>query len=66
MHGEILAARRSGTAVLLVSEDLDEILALADRVQAIVSAALSPPIPIASADPRRLGLIMAGIWGDAP
>ncbi len=65
VHGEILAARRAGAAVLLVSEDLDEVLALADRVQAIVKGRLSPPIPIAAADPRRLGLMMAGIWEDA-
>ena len=65
VHGEILAARRAGTAVLLISEDLDEVLALADRVQAIVKGRLSPPIPIAAADPRRLGLMMAGSWEDA-
>ncbi|HWJ73177.1 MAG TPA: ABC transporter ATP-binding protein [Kaistia sp.] len=65
VHGEILAARKAGTAVLLISEDLDEILALADRVQAIVKGRLSPPIPIEKADPRRLGLMMAGSWEDA-
>ncbi len=62
IHAEILAARRGGTAVLLISEDLDEILALADRVQAIVKGRLSPDIPIAAASPRRLGLMMAGEW----
>src|SRR5690606_19118565 len=36
VHGKILAARTAGCAVLLISEDLDETLALADRVQAIV------------------------------
>ncbi|SHG29979.1 nucleoside ABC transporter ATP-binding protein [Kaistia soli DSM 19436] len=65
VHGEILAARRAGTAVLLISEDLDEILALADRVQAIVKGRLSPAIPVEQADPRRLGLMMAGSWEDA-
>ena len=65
VHGEILAARAAGTAVLLISEDLDEVLALADRVQAIVKGRLSPPIPVAAADPRRLGLMMAGIWEEA-
>lgn len=65
IHAEILAARRSGTAVLLISEDLDEILELADRVQAIVKGRLSPDIPIEKADPRRLGLMMAGLWTEA-
>ena len=65
MHAEILAARRAGAAVLLISEDLDEIIALADRVQAIVKGRLSQPIPVAEADPRRLGLMMAGDWAEA-
>ena len=65
VQSEILAARRAGAAVLLISEDLDEIIALADRVQAIVKGRLSPPIPVAAADPRRLGLMMAGVWTEA-
>jgi general nucleoside transport system ATP-binding protein len=65
VHAEILAARRAGTAVLLISEDLDEVLQLADRVQAIVKGRLSQPIPVSQADPRRLGLMMAGVWDEA-
>ncbi|MDR3436179.1 ABC transporter ATP-binding protein [Telmatospirillum sp.] len=65
VHEEILAARRAGAAVLLISEDLDEILELADRVQAIVKGRLSPSVPIGDADPRRLGLMMAGVWQEA-
>ena len=65
VHAEILAARRAGAAVLLISEDLDEIIELADRVQAIVRGRLSPSIPVAEAEPRRLGLMMAGVWNEA-
>ena len=65
VHAEILAARRAGAAVMLISEDLDEIIELADRVQAIVKGRLSPSISVAEADPRRLGLMMAGDWKDA-
>jgi ABC-type uncharacterized transport system ATPase subunit len=65
VHREILAARGAGAAVLLISEDLDEIMALADRVRAIVKGRLSPSIPIGEADPRRLGLMMAGDGGEA-
>ncbi|MFO1151863.1 MAG: ABC transporter ATP-binding protein [Alsobacter sp.] len=65
VHAEILAARAAGAGVLLISEDLDEVLALADRVQAIVKGRLSPSIPVEEADPRRLGLMMAGLWGEA-
>ena len=66
VHGEILAARDAGAGVLLISEDLDEVLALADRVQAIVGGRLSEPVPIESLDARRLGLMMAGEWAVAP
>ncbi len=62
VHGEILAARSRGTAVLLISEDLDEVLALADRVQAIVKGRLSPPVPADGLDAGRLGLMIAGLW----
>lgn len=62
VHERILAARRDGTAVLLISEDLDEVMALADRIQAIVGGRLSPPVQSNDVDARRLGLMMAGEW----
>ena len=64
VHGRILEARRQGTAVLLISEDLDEVIALADRIQAIVGGRLSAPIDAGEADARLLGLMMAGEWKD--
>ena len=62
IHARILEARAKGTAVLLISEDLDEIIGLADRVQAIVKGHLSPPIDAEEANAQRLGLMMAGEW----
>lgn len=62
VHARLLEARRQGTAVLLISEDLDEVIALADRIQAIVGGRLSPPVEAGDADARRLGLMMAGEW----
>ncbi|MBF2713794.1 ABC transporter ATP-binding protein [Agrobacterium vitis] len=62
VHERILEARRAGTAVLLISEDLDEVMALADRIQAIVGGRLSPPINAEDANARTLGLMMAGEW----
>jgi len=62
VHGRILEARRLGTAVLLISEDLDEAIALADRFQAIVGGRLSEPVDAAQANARWLGLMMAGEW----
>lgn len=63
IHSRLLEARAAGTAVLLISEDLDEVINLADRICAIASGQLSPEIRAEDADARRLGLMMAGDWG---
>ncbi|MCB1444912.1 MAG: ABC transporter ATP-binding protein [Rhizobiaceae bacterium] len=65
VHARILDARKAGTAVLLISEDLDEVISLADRIQAIVGGRLSPPVEADHADARRLGLMMSGDWSHA-
>jgi general nucleoside transport system ATP-binding protein len=64
IHGRILEARRQGTAILLISEDLDEAIALADRFQAIVGGRMSAPIDAVDANARLLGLMMAGEWAN--
>ena len=60
VHARILAARDAGAAVMLISEDLDEVLSLADRIQAIVGGRLSAPVAADKADRGQLGLMMAG------
>jgi ABC-type uncharacterized transport system ATPase subunit len=68
VHAELLAARAGGAAIILISEELEEAVGLSDRLQAIVGGRLSAPVPAEEADPRRLGLMMAGVWeesGDA-
>ncbi|SLN27510.1 ABC transporter ATP-binding protein [Roseisalinus antarcticus] len=65
VHARLLEARGRGAAVLLISEDLDEVIALSDRIQAIAGGKLSPAIPADRADARLLGLMMAGDWSAA-
>jgi general nucleoside transport system ATP-binding protein len=60
IHGRLLAARNGGAAVLLVSEDLDELLELADRIAVIAEGRLAFETPAASADRALLGRHMAG------
>jgi ABC-type uncharacterized transport system ATPase subunit len=60
IHARILAARDAGAAVLLVSEDLDELLELADRIAVIAEGQLVFETPAASADRALLGRHMAG------
>ncbi|WP_018112256.1 ABC transporter ATP-binding protein [Thermus igniterrae] len=59
VHGRILELVRQGAAVLLVSEDLDEILALSHRVAALYHGRLVGPIPREAASREALGRMMA-------
>ena len=61
-HSARRAARGAGAAIVLISEELEEAVALSDRSQAMVKGRLSHPIPASAADPQRLGLMMAGVW----
>jgi general nucleoside transport system ATP-binding protein len=60
IHQQLLDARERGAAVLLISEDLDEIWALADRVAVIFKGQLSEAKPIEQWTTASLGLAMAG------
>ena len=56
----LIAARDGGAAVLLISEDLDEIMALSDVIHVISDGRLSPEFPRGSKSPAELGTWMAG------
>jgi len=60
IHAEIMAARNRGAAVLLVSEDLDELLELADRVVVMFRGSLVYEARAAEADLTEIGRHMAG------
>ncbi|MDX6750419.1 ABC transporter ATP-binding protein [Geminicoccaceae bacterium 1502E] len=60
VHDRLLEARRRGAGVLLISEELEELLTLADRIAVIYRGRLSAPIPTESLTVRELGLMMAG------
>jgi simple sugar transport system ATP-binding protein len=60
VHGRLLEARARGAAILLISEDLEEILALSDRVVVVSKGRLSPPSARGERSMRELGELMAG------
>jgi len=60
VHSQIVAQRNAGRAVLLVSAELDEILALADRIGVLYRGRLVAILPRAAATREHLGLLMAG------
>jgi general nucleoside transport system ATP-binding protein len=57
---QLLEQRQNGAAILLISEDLDEILALSDRIAVIYEGEIVGVLPRAEATPERLGLLMSG------
>jgi simple sugar transport system ATP-binding protein len=66
IHRQIIAMRDEGTAVLLVSVELDEILALSDRIMVMFQGKIVGETTADRADERQLGLWMANAHGDAP
>ncbi|MGC4023721.1 MAG: ABC transporter ATP-binding protein [Mesorhizobium sp.] len=60
VHQKLLEARARGAAILLISEDLDEILALSDRIIVISNGTLSSPSERGQRSVRELGELMAG------
>ena len=64
IHRALIALRDAGTAILLVSEDLDELLAISDRIAVISGGRLSPLIAAESAARERIGEWMAGLFGE--
>jgi simple sugar transport system ATP-binding protein len=60
IHGRILAARAAGMAVLLVSSELDEITALADRIAVIEGGRIAATFGRGEADQETFGRFMGG------
>lgn len=60
----LLEQRDRGAAILLISEDLDELLGLADRVAVLFEGRIMGTLPAADADVERIGLMMVGQTND--
>ena len=60
IRAQIMEQRNRGAAVLLVSEDLDEILELADTIGVMSGGAIKTIVPAADADRTSIGRAMAG------
>ncbi|MGI9621670.1 MAG: heme ABC transporter ATP-binding protein, partial [Acidimicrobiales bacterium] len=61
IHERLLEQRRNGAAILLISEDLDEVLQLSDRVIAILEGQVMGEIQREDANPQKVGLLMSGV-----
>jgi simple sugar transport system ATP-binding protein len=60
VHKLLLELRGSGTAILMVSEELDEITSLSDRIAVIYEGRIMSIVPAEEADVGEIGLMMAG------
>ena len=57
----LIQEKKRGAAILLISEDLDEIMQLSDRIAVMFEGKFLDIIPVEKADVRRIGLLMLGI-----
>jgi general nucleoside transport system ATP-binding protein len=66
IHARLMAARDAGLAVLMISEDLDEVLALSDRVAVMFAGKLVGVLDRHDCTTTRLGMMMAGAGDPGP
>jgi ABC-type uncharacterized transport system ATPase subunit len=63
IHQALVDLAASGSAIVVISQDLDELLALCDTLAVINMGRLSPPVPVEGIDRNDIGLLMGGIHG---
>lgn len=64
IRAAILAMRDAGCAVLVISEELDELFEVCDRLHVIARGQLSPSVPVLEATVEKIGEWMSGLWDD--
>ncbi|MGE5115336.1 MAG: ABC transporter ATP-binding protein [Betaproteobacteria bacterium] len=65
IRGELLALRDVGCALLVVSEELDELFEIADRLVVMAQGRVSPSVPTREATVEMIGEWMSGLWPGA-
>ena len=63
IHQALLDLAEQGAAVVVISQDLDEIMVLADRIAVIAAGRLSAPRPVGEVTIEEIGLMMGGTHG---
>ena len=62
IRGALLKLRDEGCALLVVSEELDELFEISDRLLVIAQGRVSPSVPVAQATVAMIGEWMSGLW----
>jgi simple sugar transport system ATP-binding protein len=60
IHEAVMALAQAGAAVMIISQDLDEIFVLADRIAVIAGGHVSAPVPTRQATVESIGRLMGG------
>jgi simple sugar transport system ATP-binding protein len=63
IHQALIDLAENGSAVVVISQDLDEIFAICDRIAVLAAGRLSQAIPIGEASVEQIGLLMGGTHG---
>jgi ABC-type uncharacterized transport system ATPase subunit len=66
IHRALIELRDTGTAILIISEDLDELLAISDRIAAISRGRLTPLVAAEATGRERIGEWMSGSFPSEP
>ena len=64
IHQALVDLAATGSAIVVISQDLDELLALSDTIAVINEGRLSAPMPVAGVDIETIGLLMGGVHGE--
>ncbi|MDC8770523.1 ABC transporter ATP-binding protein [Roseateles albus] len=62
IRAELLKLRDAGCAVLVLSEELDELFEISDRLVVMAQGRMSPAVPVAQASRAMIGEWMSGLW----
>jgi len=66
IHDRLLDQRKNGAAILLISEDLDEVMQLSDRIIVLLEGVVMGEVPRDEFDVNTIGLLMSGVTTTSP
>lgn len=66
IHNALMRLRADGAAVLVVSEEIEELFAICDRIAVMYRGSLSPAVPKAEMNVEIIGRWMSGLWPGGP
>ena len=66
IRNSLIRLRDDGAAIIVVSEEIDELFEISDRIAVMYRGALSPAVPKTTISIEEVGRWMSGLWPDSP